>query len=145
MANNFTAKVKETEDENEKLVLFKQGVHDVIKEVIGVAFEKADILHLVGSNPNFQPLQYYDPTAVFKQDMDSLQMGQVLSLIANVQNSVDKLAAASAGDGGAIIPRLEQVKNSCFVVKTTNQKIFRSLQIWTRKYQSKNILLLLKK
>ena len=109
MANTFTANVKEAENEQEKLVLFKQGVHDVIKEIIGVAFEKADILHLVGSNPNFQPLQYYNPTAVFKQDMDSLQIGQVLSLIANVQNSVDKLAAAPTGDGGTLITRLEQV------------------------------------
>ena len=143
MANNFTAKVKETEDENEKLEVFKQGVHDVIKEVIGVAFEKADILHLVGSNPNFQPLQYYDPTAVFKQDMDALQMGQVLSLIANVQNSVDKLTATPSGDGGAIIARLEQVNN--FFCGHHHQLKLRSLLTSIKKCQSRNIRLLLRK
>ena len=109
MANTFTAKVKEIEDTEEKLETFKNGIHDVIKEVIGVSFEKADLLELMANNPKFQPLQYYDPTAIFRSDMDSLQMGQVLSLIANVQNAVDKLVDQGP-KSGELIPRLEQVK-----------------------------------
>lgn len=108
MGNTFTTKVKETEDEDEKLLIFKAGVHNVIKEVIGVALEKSDMLQLIANNPKFQPLQYYDPTSVFRQDMDSLQMGQVLSLIANVQNTVDKLETKADGSP-ELINRLEKV------------------------------------
>ena len=109
MGNTFTTKVKETEDEEEKLQVFKAGIHNLIKEIIGVSFEKSEILDLIANNPKFQPLQYYDPTSVFRQDMDSLQMGQVLSLIASVQNTVDKLETKADGSP-ELINRLEKVK-----------------------------------
>ena len=108
MANNFTNKVKEAEDDDMKLEIFKNGMHDVIREVVGVAFEKADVLELIANNPKFQALQYYDPTAVFSKDADSLQMGQILSMMANLQNSVEALAKTD-DQSPQLVNRLEKV------------------------------------
>ena len=122
MANTFAAKVKEMENVDEKLETFKNGMHDVIREIMGVAFEKADLLELIGNNPKFQPLQYYDPMAIFRSDMDSLQIGQVLSAIANIQNKVDKLVD-NGPKSDELIPRLEKVIRLSVIDTKTGDKI----------------------
>ena len=74
-----------------KLELFKNGVQEAIREFISISFEKADINDLISGNPNFQQLQYFDPNAVFKSDLNSLQMGQMLSFMNDLQKSIAKL------------------------------------------------------
>ena len=89
-----------------KLQIFKDGMQEAIKEFINISFERADINDLITNDPKFQPLQYFDPAAVFKADMNSLQMGQVLSFMENLQASVDKIEqkinSAEPQDSGLI-------------------------------------------
>ena len=75
------------------MILFKEGIHQAIKELVNISFEKADINDLISGNPKFQHLQYFDPGSIFKADMNSLQMGQVLSVMDNLQKSVNNIEA----------------------------------------------------
>ena len=97
IGNKFTTKVKETEDNEEKLKIFKLGVQEAIRELINISFERSDINDLIAQEPEFRQLQHFDATAVFSADMDSLQMGQVLSLISNLQCSVDNISEKIEG------------------------------------------------
>ena len=113
LANDFTKKVKEEQDTAEKLVLLKNGIHDALKNFVSIAFEKADVNDLISNEPAFQHLQFFDPSAIFTADMDSLQVGKVLSMITNLQDTVTKLVEkprpAASNIDEKIIKRLETV------------------------------------
>ena len=114
LANNFTKKVKEEQNTAEKLVLLKNGIHGALKSFISIAFEKADVNDLISNDPAFQHLQFFDPSAIFTADLDSLQVGKVLSMITNLQDTVTKLVEKSKSSPSnldeRIIKRLEAVR-----------------------------------
>ena len=116
LGNKFTAEVKDTEEEDQKLAKFVAGVSDAIREFVNIAFERAEIVDLIANQSNFKYLGNFNPDAVFDADLNSLQVGKVFSLVTNVQNSLDKLVK-QGGTGAKMgqsvpnssIDRLEKV------------------------------------
>lgn len=117
MGNTVTKKVREEENEEMKLDILKKGLADCIKQFVSIAFEKADVNDLITNDPNFQHLQFFNPMAVFSKDMDSLQAGQVMSMISNLQETVLKLTEKCSADTKAnqdIFAKFEKV--SCKLI-----------------------------
>lgn len=98
MGNTVTKKVLEEPDQTEKLAILKSGITDCIKQFVSIAFERADVNDLISNDPNFQPLQYFDPSAIFTKDINSLQAAKVMSMITGVQESVQGLSEKCALD-----------------------------------------------
>ena len=104
-------KVKNTLDTEEKLCLLKDGISDAVKELISIAFERAEVNDLISNESTFQHLQYFDPGAIFNADADSLQVAQVMSMISNLQETVTKLAVKQpSGLEEKMVTRIEKVK-----------------------------------
>ena len=113
LGNTVTKKVKEETDETVKLDLLKSGIADCIKQLVSIAFEKADVNDLISNDPAFQPLQFFDPMAIFTKDINSLQAGKVLSMISNLQDTVVTLSekyANEKNDHKDFLAKLEKVK-----------------------------------
>ena len=118
--------MKEATDDQIKLDLFKNGVTEGIKEFIGVAFEKADILDLIANHEEFQPLQFYNPAAVFDSNVDAMQKGQILSMLTNVQTSVEKMAKTPASSNDPkLMARIEKALQA--VDKKASEDQFKNL------------------
>ena len=110
MGNRFTAKVKDEVDDLEKLALLKQGICDAVKLFISISFEKAEVNDLITNHPDFQPLQFCNPMAMFSSESDTLQATKIFSVMTNLQETVVKLAAKNDSQKtDATIDRLEKV------------------------------------
>ena len=92
LGNNLSKQVKDEPDEAQKLSLLKAGIFDAVKKFISITFEKAEVNDLITNHAEFQHLQFFDPTAIFRQDLDSLQAAKVLSMIENLQKTVVDLS-----------------------------------------------------
>ena len=92
IGNNLSKQVKDETDEAKKLSILKSGIFDAVKKFISITFEKAEVNDLITNHAEFQHLQFFDPTAIFRQDLDSLQAAKVLSMIDNLQKTVVNLS-----------------------------------------------------
>ena len=110
LGDECAAKVKETEDLGDKLEFLKDGLSAAVRELISIAFERAEVNDLVTNEPSFQHLQFFDPSSIFNADVDSLKVAQVMSLLTNLQSQVDKLVKQPAsGVDETLVLRLEKV------------------------------------
>ena len=109
LGNNFTAKVRDEEDESEKLALLKQGITNAVKQFVSIACEKAEVNDLVSENPEFKHLQFVDPAAMFKPEEDALNLAQILSSISNLQEIVVSLSNKNNNPSEAFTARIEKV------------------------------------
>ena len=92
LATDFTKNVKEEQDTAEKLVILKNGIQDSVKSLISLSFEKAEVNDLITNDPTFQHLQFFDPSAIFTSDLDTLQVAKVLSMLTTMQTTLTNLA-----------------------------------------------------
>ena len=105
MGNKFTTSVKTLENEDEKYKVFVQGVHDSVAEFISIAFEKAEIHELITNDERFKNLQFFDPSAIFKSDANSLKTAQVMSMLTDIQAKLGQNTSTK------ITERLEKVRD----------------------------------
>lgn len=106
MGNKFTELVKMA-DEDQKLQLFLDGVHDSIKELVSISFERAEINDLITNKPEFQKLQFFDPSAIFNAESNALKTGQVMSILTDIQTKCNKSAFEPSKK---VVDRLEKVR-----------------------------------
>ena len=90
-ATNFTKTVKEEQDTAEKLTILKNGIHEAVKSFISLSFEKAEVNDLITNDPAFQHLQFFDQSAIFTSDLDTLQVARVLSMLTTIQSTLTGL------------------------------------------------------
>ena len=103
MGNKFTTDVKNLDDDDEKYSTFVKGVHETIATLVSIAFEKADINDLVTNHEKFKKLQFFDPSAIFSAEANSLKIGQVLSILTDIQTKMSESAQSR------VLTRLEKV------------------------------------
>ena len=111
MGNKFTKKVKDEPDEQEKLKLLKTGITDCIKQFISIAFERAEVNDLITNQPDFQHLQFFDPSAIFSAEASETQMGQMLSMMTNLQETVIRVTSKSDGNQAQAEKRQAELVN----------------------------------
>ena len=107
LGNRFTAIVKEEPDNKKKLKEFLRGIHDAIRELVSISFERADMLDLITNDPTFQYLMHYDPSAIFNADANSLKTAQVMSILTDIQAKVKKPDTSTVQ---STLDRVEQVR-----------------------------------
>ena len=123
MGNTMAKKVKEEKDETVKLELLKNGIADCVKQFVSIAFEKADVNDLITNDPAFQPLQFFEPMAIFTKDLDSLQAAKVMSMISNLQETVGKLSEKCSVDNQThqdILGKFDKVRYTQFIMTLNN-------------------------
>ena len=92
LATNFTKTAKEEQDSAEKLNILKNGIQNTVKSLISLSFEKSEVNDLITNDPAFQHLQFFDPSAIFTSDLDSLQVARVLSMLTSIQDTLTGLS-----------------------------------------------------
>ena len=111
-ANKMITKVKESEEDVDKIDALKNGIQDCVRQFVSISFERAEVNDIIVNQPDFQYLQNYDPTAIFSADLNKVQVAKVMSAISNVQELVVKLTNKTPSGPGVddqLITRLEKV------------------------------------
>ena len=110
--------------------MLKDGISVAVKEFISISFEKAEVNDLITNDPSFHHLQFFDPGAIFTADMDSLQIAKVMSMITNLQSTVDKLAKKPSGGSGLtnqMVERFEKVKFFNYLTKSMRKSSLKEI------------------
>ena len=93
--------------------MLKDGISQAVREFISIAFEKAEVNDLISNDPDFKHLQFYDPGAIFTADMDSLQIAKVMSMITNLQETVNTISKKQTTSlTNTMAERFEKVNNN---------------------------------
>ena len=114
-ANKMVTKVKEVNDEKEKMDMLKVGLQDCVRQLIEVSFERAEVNDIIVNQPDFQYLKFYDPSAIFTADLDKVQTAKVMSSLTNLQDTVLKVAQKPTNSTALdekLVKRLEKVSNN---------------------------------